>query len=132
MPDETPWKELLPPEGHEKVGQEAFKILSEVIQDKVNLGLHQKWQRNYELRKNKQWKNQGNTSLNLVTANLIYTHIQRTTNTMTDNDPTFNLVALTDNEGQEDLYGNLQKNNRLPELERFLSRARTFLERSKP
>lgn len=110
MPDEKPWgTELLPPEGNEKVGEEAYKLLAEVLQDKTNLGLMEKWKRQYELRKNKQWKNQGTSALNLVTANLIYTHIQRTVNTMTDNDPTFNLVSLTSDEENEDLYANLQK-----------------------
>lgn len=108
MPDSQPWKELLPPEGDPKVGEEAAKILAEVIQDKETLGLRKKWMRNYELRKNKHWK-QTSSGVNLVTANLIYTHMQRTVNVMTDNDPTFNLVAMGETEGQEELYDNLQK-----------------------
>lgn len=109
MPDEPKWKELLPPEGHPKVGDEAYKLFAEVLQDKINLGLLDKWRRFYELRKNKHWKNQGATGINLVTANLIYTHIQRVCNTMTDNDPTFNLVAMDEAGASEEIYDNLQK-----------------------
>src|SRR5512137_2994212 len=109
MPDERDWKELLPPEGHAKLGQEAWKILEDVVNDKQNLGLPVKWQRYYELRKNKHWKSQAQGGVNLVTANLIYTHIQRVVNTMTDNDPTFNIVKMESEAQNEEIFENLQK-----------------------
>ena len=108
MPDSKDWKELLPPEGHAQVGTEAWKVLAAVVHDKENLGLPQKWQRYYELRRNKHWKSQSQGGINLVTANLIYTHMQRVVNTMTDNDPTFNIVQMDDPGASGELFGNLQ------------------------
>ena len=35
--------ELIPPKGHKDVGKRVFIILSEIIQDKINQGLHEKW-----------------------------------------------------------------------------------------
>jgi hypothetical protein len=111
-PNSTPQKySYVPPEGDEKVGQTIFSYLQASIEDKINLGLHQKWTRDYELRMNKHWRNRNVKNVKLIEANLIYTHIQRTTNTITDNNPTFN-VAVPGGEqpGQEkELYFTLQK-----------------------
>ena len=99
--------ELFPEHGNAKVGYKVFTILAEVIQDKSNLGLPAKWNRNYELSRNKHWEQPSNT-ISLMTANLLYTHRQRTVNMLTDSNPTFNVVKRGDpNEFSDDVYDNL-------------------------
>ncbi len=101
MPDKPKSYELIPPEGDPNVGKEVFAVLAKIIADKIRLGLHDRWFRNYQLRRNKHWKAKSPQGVPLVSANLLYTHIQRTTNTMTDNDPTFNVVAVGKIEDQQ-------------------------------
>ncbi|MFB3926748.1 MAG: hypothetical protein ACE14T_11910 [Syntrophales bacterium] len=84
--------ELIPPSGNPDVGKKVFQILAEIIKDKINLGLHQKWEKGYRLRKNKHWRAQSTAKVPLVSANLFGVHIQRTANVLTDNNPTFNVV----------------------------------------
>lgn len=99
--------ELLPPEGHPGVGRKIFMILSEILKDKNDLGLPGKWKRNYELAKNKHWKSSSKT-VPLVSINLLFAHRQRTTNLLTDNNPTFNVRRIGEiQEGQEDIFENL-------------------------
>jgi len=107
MPKETS-TELFKPQGDPKVGYQVFTILSEIIQDKNNLGLPAKWNRNYELSRNKHWA-QTSTKISLMTANLLFTHRQRTVNMLTDNNPTFNIVKRGNPEEvqNEDVYDNL-------------------------
>ena len=87
--------ELLPKEGDEFVGYKVFEILAEVIQDKEARGLPDKWVRNYQLTRNRHWKRRpAARGVNLVSANLLFTHRQRTVNLLTDNNPTFNVRKL--------------------------------------
>jgi len=85
---------LIPPEGDPKVGEKVFEVLGKIVADKIKLGLHDRWMRNYKLRRNLHFKSRPEIGKPLVSANLLYTHGQRTTNTMTDNDPTFNVAAV--------------------------------------
>ncbi|MFH2075570.1 MAG: hypothetical protein ABIJ57_09525 [Pseudomonadota bacterium] len=85
---------LIDPEGTDKVGKQVFEVLGKIIADKIALGLHERWLRNHQLRRNLHWKAKSPSGVPLVSANMIYTHIQRTTNTLTDNDPTFNVAAI--------------------------------------
>lgn len=82
--------ELLPPEGNLKVGYRIFELVEKVMEFKNFLGLPQKWNRNYELGRNKHWKQETNKTP-LITANILFSHRQRTVNTLTDNAPTFNI-----------------------------------------
>ena len=82
---------LLPPAGSKDVGKKVYAILEEIITDKEELNLHKTWQRNYELRKGYHWRNKPLKNVPLTTANLIYMHTQRVTNTLTDNNPIFNI-----------------------------------------
>lgn len=97
--------ELIPPEGSfvngVGVGYRVFEILKEILDDKEKLGLPKKWIKYYEQRKNKHWKNQ-TKNLSLVSANLIFTHIQRTANLLTDNNPTFNVSRATGDQSVDD------------------------------
>jgi len=86
-------KELLSPEGNDKVGMEIFKLVTEVMEDRETTGRPQMWKRSYELGRNRPWK-QKSDKVPLNTANLIYTHRERTVNEGTDNNPTFNVAPL--------------------------------------
>ncbi len=85
--------ELLPPEGDPKLGKRVFTLLAEIINDKISLGLHDKWSEYYKLGRNQMFKRQ-NSSVPLVSANLLHTHRQRTVNMLTDNNPAFNVMAM--------------------------------------
>lgn len=100
---ETDSNELLPPEGHKDVGYSVFAILDEIVQDKKELKLTDKWQRFYELGKNKHWRSD-NSALSLTSANLLFTHRRRTVNLLTDNNPTFNVKRVMVNEENEDSF----------------------------
>ena len=101
---------LISPEGDEHVGKQVFAILAKVVDDKVRLGLHTRWKRNHQLRRNQHWRNKSPSSVPLVSANMLYTHTQRTANTLTDNEPTFNVASVGQvEEGQEDQVGDLQR-----------------------
>jgi hypothetical protein len=98
--------EILPPEGHKDVGVQLFAILEEILTDKNQLGLPEKWFYFYRLSRNKHWK--GTTKkANLLSANLLFTHRQRTTNMLTDNNPTFNVRRIGAPEGREHVYDDL-------------------------
>lgn len=85
---------LIPPEGHTEVGLRTFEVLSEVIANKAELGLPEKWCRYYELRRNKHWKRPPGTTeaVSLVSANLLGSHHVKTVNMLTDNNPTFDIA----------------------------------------
>jgi hypothetical protein len=110
MPDEIKSYALIPEAGNPNVGKEVFNVLGKIIADKVRLGLHDRWFRNYQLRRNQHWKGKSPQGVPLVSANLLYTHIQRTTNTMTDNDPCFNVAAVGRiEENQKEQLSDLQR-----------------------
>ena len=73
-----------------------------MVKFKNELGLAAKWNRHYELAKNKHWKQESNKAT-LITANLLFAHRTRTVNTLTDNNPTFNIqqVGESDEEKEE-------------------------------
>ena len=100
--------ELIPPEGSGNVGFKVFQILDEILKFKNDLGLPQKWGRNYELGKNKHWKSETKDAT-LLTANLLFTHRQRTVNMLTDNNPTFNVrqVGEVDDPKEEEVFDTL-------------------------
>jgi len=85
--------ELLPIAGSKEVGEKVFKLLGEVITDKISLGLHTKWLNHYKLGRNQHWKNTS-SAVPLITGNLLQVHRQRTVNVLTDNNPTFNIVEM--------------------------------------
>ena len=85
--------ELLPPEGDGKLGLSVCQLLGEVIADKVRRGLHEKWLDHYRLSKNQPWRREVK-NVPTLSANLLLTHRQRIVNTLTDNEPTFNLAQV--------------------------------------
>jgi len=91
------------------VGRAVFEILSKIITDKINMGLHDKWLAHYKLGKNKHWK-KISKKVPLIAANLLFLHRQRTSNMLTDNNPTFNVAKSGDvAEGKEDIYLALER-----------------------
>jgi hypothetical protein len=93
MSKDWEFPEILPPEGNGRIGPRVFQLLGEIIQDKINLGLHTKWLNHYKLGRNQHWK-RASTAVPLISGNLLHIHRQRTINTLTDNNPTFNIVEL--------------------------------------
>uniref|UniRef100_A0A6M3L5L3 Portal protein n=1 Tax=viral metagenome TaxID=1070528 RepID=A0A6M3L5L3_9ZZZZ len=87
------YNELLPPEGHKDVGEKLYMILDTILKDKDQAGLPDRWSSNYEFGKNVHWKTQSK-DIPLSSANLMFTHRQRTVNELTDNNPTFNVVQI--------------------------------------
>lgn len=104
--------ELLPPEGDAEVGKTVFAILKEVLDDKNDLGLPELWNRNHELVRGKHWKND-DVEVPLTSINLCHVHVQRTANMLTDQNPTFDVVELGDEEekpeGEAQTFDLLQK-----------------------
>jgi hypothetical protein len=82
---------IIPEAGHENVGHYCFTILGQVVSDKDKKKLPAKWLRNYELYRAKHWKSQGKTKLS--TVNLIWNYITRTVSLLTDQNPTFDIMA---------------------------------------
>ena len=100
------WTEVLPPQGHPQLGQEILRVIGDVIKDKQALGLHDKWMRNYKLAKGAHWERAAKVPQR--TANLCHVHIQRTINTLTDNNPTFNVSQTGEIETEEDVFSKIQ------------------------
>jgi len=94
---------LIPPVGDKEVAKRVFDILNEVLSDKESLDLENKWFRFYELGKNKHWRKQ-NSNLTLTSANLLSVHRRRTINSLTDNNPTFNVNRIVAEDGTEDAF----------------------------
>lgn len=88
---QTQIPELIPPEGSEDVGIAVISMLDEILQYREDLKLAEKFNRFYQLRRNKHWKNK-NKNISLVSANLLGAHHSKTVNMLTDNNPTFNAV----------------------------------------
>ncbi len=111
MPDKSTLKgkikkELISPEGNKNVGFDVFTILDEILADKQTLGLPAKWTYYYRLGRNKHWKNKSK-KVALKEANLLNTHRQKTVNSLTDNNPTFNIKRIGAEEGKEGVYDTL-------------------------
>jgi hypothetical protein len=92
---------LIPTVGNPEVGYKVFHVLDDILKFKNEMGLPAKWQRNYELARNRHWKNR-NVKAPLVTANLLYNHRQRTVNQLTDNNPTFNVKQVGEVEADKE------------------------------
>jgi hypothetical protein len=105
-PKPEDWPELIAPEGTREVGYDVFKVFSAILREKTHLGLSTKWNRHYELGKNRHWKFP-HKKVPLISANLLYTHRSRTINLLTDNNPTFNISRVGAEEGQEEIYDTL-------------------------
>jgi len=84
--------ELLPPPDHPEVGRRVFEILAKILDDKDSQGVAKRCAYYYKLRRNKHWKDPGKPGL--VTANLLHAHRTRVVNTLTDNNPTFNITRV--------------------------------------
>ena len=94
--------EILPPEGSEGVGIGIIDMLSEILKYREEIKFAERCNRYYQLRRNKHWKN-ANSSIKLLSANLLGSHHQKTVNMLTDNNPTFNAVQAGElgEDGQE-------------------------------
>jgi len=102
--------ELIPSSDKPKdVGRAVFNVVSTIITDKINQGLHDKFLAHYKLAKNKHWK-KILKKVPLIAANLLFLHRQRTSNMLTDNNPTFNVAKAGDvADEQEEIYLALER-----------------------
>lgn len=94
---------LIPEKGSINVAKAVFGILEQVVADKDALGLENKWYRFYEMGKGKHWR-KDSADLTLATANLMSVHRRRTVNTLTDNNPTFNVNQIIADEDTEEKF----------------------------
>ncbi len=109
MAEEKISYEVLPPEGSSNVGLKVYSILEDIISDKETRGLIKRWNRNYELKRGKHWKNK-KANVPLITANLIHKHRLNTINSLTDNNPIFNVAKINDSDDiAQEVYENLQR-----------------------
>lgn len=83
--------ELIPPAGSDGVGYAIADMMEQILAYRDEMELAERCVRYYKLRKNEHWKHQ-NKALNLLSANLLGSHHQKTCNMLTDNNPTFNAV----------------------------------------
>ena len=88
-------KSIIPPEKDKKVGPAIFELLHKVVKDKQDIGLHGRIQRNHQLKMGEHWKQTG-TGVPLIVVNLIWNHIQKNQNLLTDNNPVFNVAKVGD------------------------------------
>lgn len=95
--------ELLPEAGTADVGRRVFDLLEQVVADKQNMGLEDKWFRFYEMGKNKHWRKHSK-GLTLNSANLMSVHRRRSINTLTDNNPTFNVRRIIAKDDTDDKF----------------------------
>ena len=87
-------RSIIPEAGHENEGHYCFHVLGEVVKDKDKKKLPDKWLRNYELFRAKHWKSR--STVKLATVNLIWNYITRTVSLLTDQNPTFDILAAND------------------------------------
>lgn len=87
--------ELLPAPGDPGLGEKAWGIFEAAFNHKNHIGLPDKWRRNYELGRNLHWK-QKSTAVPLISANFLHAHRQRIVNSLTDQSPTFEVIAEGD------------------------------------
>ncbi|TVM31169.1 hypothetical protein [Oceanidesulfovibrio marinus] len=83
--------ELLPPEGHGRVAYRIVELVEQCLADKADRGLPQKWKDAYRLKVNKAFIHRS-TARPQVGVNLLHRHRVRTVNTLTDNQPSFDLA----------------------------------------
>lgn len=93
--------ELFPPPGHPVLGYKIIEALSGVMENKKGGGLHEKWVKAYEFSRNQHWRNP-NVGVQLVSANLLFNHRQRTVAQLTDNNPTFNVRQVGEVEADKE------------------------------
>lgn len=86
-------QELIPPAGAEGVGKAVYELTAKIIKDKIDRGLHAKWEEHYRMSRNKPFRNES-VGVPLTSANLLHTHRMRTVNTLTDNEPAFNVAQV--------------------------------------
>lgn len=96
-----PNNSLIPPENDPKAGLAIFELLHKVIKDKEDIGVHDRIKRNHELKMGKHWKSDSG-EVPLVVANMLWNHMNKNVNLLTDNNPIFNVAKIGEIEGKEE------------------------------
>ncbi len=100
---------IIPAAGEKNVGKAIFELLQKVVKDKQDIGVHARIKRNHELRMGKHWKRDSG-KVPFVAANLIFNHMQKNTNLLTDNNPIFNVAKVGEiPDAEEDAFDTIQR-----------------------
>ncbi|MFU2208162.1 hypothetical protein [Solidesulfovibrio sp. C21] len=96
---------ILPPADQPKdVGKAVLGLFLDCMADRESKGLPARWNRNYRLGQGVHWERTARQAgVPLTTANLLHLHRTRTVNTLTNNNPTFNVFRVGP-EGDEDVF----------------------------
>ena len=100
---------IIPATGEKDTGKAIFELLHKVVKDKQDIGVHDRIKRNHQLRQGKHWK-MDTGKVPLISANLIFNHMTKNVNLLTDNNPVFNVAKIGNVEDvDEDAYDKIQR-----------------------
>lgn len=92
-----------------EVGKAVLGLFLDCMSDRETKGLPAKWNRNYRLGQGVHWeRSPQQAGVPLAVANLLHLHRTRTVNTLTANNPTFNVYRVGP-EGDEDVFQTIQR-----------------------
>ena len=104
MADDVSPNILPPAERPKDVAKAVLGLFLDCMADREAKGLPARWNRNYRLGQGVHWeRTPRQAGVPLTTANLLHLHRTRTVNTLTNNNPTFNVVRVGP-EGDEDAF----------------------------
>lgn len=101
---------ILPPADRPKdVAKAVLGLFLDCMADRETKGLPARWNRNYRLGQGVHWeRTPRQAGVPLTTANLLHLHRTRTVNTLTNNNPTFNVYRVGP-EGDEDVFQTIER-----------------------
>lgn len=92
-----------------EVGNAVLGLFLDCMADRETKGLPARWNRNYRLGQGVHWeRSPQQAGVPLAVANLLHLHRVRTVNTLTANNPTFNVFRMGP-EGEEDVFDTIQR-----------------------
>lgn len=92
-----------------EVGNAVLGLFLDCMADREAKGLPARWNRNYRLGQGVHWeRSPQQAGVPLAVANLLHLHRTRTVNTLTANNPTFNVFRMGP-EGEEDVFQTIQR-----------------------
>jgi len=78
-----------------RAGKVVFAYLDKILKDKAARGLKDKFLRNYKMTRNVYFKENSSAEVPRISGNMIFRHRTQTVNTLTDNNPTFNVARVS-------------------------------------
>lgn len=88
----------LPPAGHDDVGAYFYQKVKEGDDEKIRLGLEERWRYNHQMFRGDHWGDKGipKTSLKRLTMNLMFANIQRTVANLVAKQPNVEAIEVGD------------------------------------